>query len=307
MSGRRFVATATVLALPLLGLAATEASSAPPDSSRAKPAAKRAAPMDDTKEASNKPLRVKGTKVKVPSSYQGRARTGPRARLLAETPPVGTVRQWLGAATTSTGMLLPQGLHAARRRRQHRGLGRQRHGVPGRRLPAARSRTRPRSPTRRWRDLVSEFDTNMYPKETAAFSTPPDRDGTNADPAGRQRQRRRLHRRRRQDRHAGRQRPGRQLLRLPGRADLHRRVLLLAVQRAVRPQRHDDRRVRLGAPHRRRTRRTSRPTTCAPAARPGRACTRARSRTSGSTCCSTTPTRSRRPGSTRACPTSRRR
>ena len=96
MSGRRFVATATVLALPLLGLAATEASSAPPDSSRAKPAAKRAAPMDDTKEASNKPLRVKGTKVKVPSSYQGRARTGPRARLLAETPPVGTVRQWLG-------------------------------------------------------------------------------------------------------------------------------------------------------------------------------------------------------------------
>ena len=28
--------------------------------------------------------------------------------------------------------------------------------------------------------LVSEFDSNMYPKETAAFSTPPDRDGTNA-------------------------------------------------------------------------------------------------------------------------------
>ena len=29
-------------------------------------------------------------------------------------------------------------------------------------------------------DLVTEFDTNMYPKETAAFSTPPDRDGSNA-------------------------------------------------------------------------------------------------------------------------------
>ncbi len=29
-------------------------------------------------------------------------------------------------------------------------------------------------------DLVVEFDTNMFPKETAAFSTPPDRDGTNA-------------------------------------------------------------------------------------------------------------------------------
>jgi hypothetical protein len=32
-------------------------------------------------------------------------------------------------------------------------------------------------------ELVSEFDGNMYPKETAAFSTPPDRDGSNADPA----------------------------------------------------------------------------------------------------------------------------
>lgn len=28
--------------------------------------------------------------------------------------------------------------------------------------------------------LVNEFDTNIYPKESAAFSTPPDRDGTNA-------------------------------------------------------------------------------------------------------------------------------
>src|SRR3954447_15012883 len=28
--------------------------------------------------------------------------------------------------------------------------------------------------------LISEFDTNMYPKETATFSTPPDRDGTKA-------------------------------------------------------------------------------------------------------------------------------
>ena len=51
--------------------------------------------------------------------------------------------------------------------------------------------------------------------------------------AGRQRQRRRLHRRRREDRGADRQRPGRQLLHVPGGADLHRRLLLLAVQRAA--------------------------------------------------------------------------
>ncbi len=32
--------------------------------------------------------------------------------------------------------------------------------------------------------LVTEFDGNMFPKETAAFSTPPDRDGTNATITG---------------------------------------------------------------------------------------------------------------------------
>ncbi|AGL15202.1 choice-of-anchor J domain-containing protein [Actinoplanes sp. N902-109] len=32
--------------------------------------------------------------------------------------------------------------------------------------------------------LVTEFDTNIYPKETTAFSTPPDRDGTHARIAG---------------------------------------------------------------------------------------------------------------------------
>jgi immune inhibitor InhA-like protein len=32
--------------------------------------------------------------------------------------------------------------------------------------------------------LISQFDGNMYPKETATFSTPPDRDGTNAAIAG---------------------------------------------------------------------------------------------------------------------------
>ena len=82
-----------------------------------------------------------------------------------------------------------------------------------------RSPARRRSPTRRSQHLVTEFDGNMYPKETATFSTPPDRDGTNASRSRRQRQRRRLHRRRRQDRRAGRQRPGRQLLHLPGGAD----------------------------------------------------------------------------------------
>ena len=43
-------------------------------------------------------------------------------------------------------------------------------------------------------DLVEQFDSNIFPLETEAFSTPPDRDGTNSQLAGHQRQRRRLHR-----------------------------------------------------------------------------------------------------------------
>ena len=260
-------------------------------------AAKRAAPMDDTKEASNKPLRIKGTKVKVPSSYQGRARTGPRARLLGETPPVGTVRQWLGRDQV-TGTLYRKDYTLRGVGEQDRGLGRQRH----RRSRPATAATRSPNTDHGHRcaggrpGRASSTATSI-PMETEAFSTPPDRDGTNAHArAGRQRQRRRLHRRRRQDRRADRQRPRRQLLRLPGQHDLHRGVPLLAVQRAVRPQRDDDRRVRLGRTAPAPTRRTSRPATCAPAARLGRSSTRARSPTSGSTCCTTTPTRSRRPG-----------
>ena len=156
--------------------------------------------------------------------------------------------------------------------------------------------------------LISEFDNNMYPKETTHLqhAAGPRRHQRPARPR-RQRQRRRLHRRRRQDGRADRQRPRRQLLRLPGGPDVHRRLLLVAVQRAARPQRDDDRRLRLGAPHRRQPAGRARPPTRAPAARRARTSTRAPSPTSGSTCCTTTPTRSRRPGSTRASPTSPRR
>ena len=178
MSGRRLVATATVLALPMLGIAVTEAASAPPDSARAKPAAKRAAPMDDTKEASDKPLRVKGTKVKVPSSYQGRARTGPRARLLAETPPVGTVRQWLGRDQVQ-GRLY-------RKDYTLRGVGDKIEVwvANDTAFPAGDCRNQiPNTTTvtdAQVADLVEQFDSNIFPLETEAFSTPPDRDGTNS-------------------------------------------------------------------------------------------------------------------------------
>ena len=59
--------------------------------------------------------------------------------------------------------------------------------------------------------LIHEFDTNIYPKESAAFSVPPDRDGSDAQLPGcsgaaRRLRRRLLRGRRRQDRDARRER-----------------------------------------------------------------------------------------------------
>ena len=104
--------------------------------------------------------------------------------------------------------------------------------------------------------LVDQFDNNMFPKESAAFSVAPDRDGSGnvvrpaVDYTGAGDKIVTLVDNVRDD----------NFYRLPGRPDLHRGLLLLAVQRAARPQRHDDRRVRLAAPHRCRTRPTRRPT-----------------------------------------------
>ena len=231
----------------------------------------------DIRTGTRTPNTIDGGPLAVPHRYT--PKVGARANGLAPagvTPPVGTVRQWVGSDDFNG--YLPQGLHAAR-------VGQHIEVWVANDLafPAGDCRTdrrrRRRSPTPRWRTSSTSSTTTCTRRRRAAFSTPPDRDGTNALlRPGRQRQRRRLHRRRRQDRHARRQRPGRQLLRLPGCADVHRGLLLLAVQRAARPQRHDDRRVRLAAPHDGELRRTSRPPTCAPAARRARASTRARSR-----------------------------
>ena len=202
---------------------------------------------------------------------------------------------------------LPQGLHTARRRRPHRGVGGQRPGLPRRRLPAPDPRVdghhrRPGRPPgqRVRRQHVPEGDGHL---QHAAGPRRYQRDPRSR----RQRQRRRLHGRRREDGRPGRQRPRRQLLRLPGRTDVHRGILLLPVQRAARPQRDDRRRLRLGAPDDGQPAGRADRRTCAPAVRRGRTSTRAPSPTSGSTCCTTTRTRSRRRGSTRVCPTSPRR
>ena len=104
---------------------------------------------------------------------------GPEGLAAEPTPPVGTVRQWLGLDDVQ-GRLY-------RKDYTLRGVGEHIEVWVANDLafPAGDCRAQVpgldgRSPTRRLKHLVTEFDTNMYPKETATFSTPPDRDGTNA-------------------------------------------------------------------------------------------------------------------------------
>ena len=178
MSGRRLVAAAVVIALPLLGLTATHAASAPPDAARATHAGKLAIPLDDTKEAADKPLKVDGQWIKVPKAYPGRARTVPRARLAETTPPVGTVRQWLGRDQTR-GILY-------RKNYTLRGVGDKIEVwvANDTAFPAGDCRNQIANTTTvtdaQVADLIEQFDSNIFPLETTTFSTPPDRDGTNA-------------------------------------------------------------------------------------------------------------------------------
>ncbi len=114
---------------------------------------------------------------------QARSLAAPAA---ADTPPVGTVRQWLGLDDFN-GILY-------RKDYTLRGAGNNIEVwvANDTAFPAGDCRAQIANSTTvtdaQAASFVSEFDNNMYPKETATFSTPPDRDGTNAilgpDPNG---------------------------------------------------------------------------------------------------------------------------
>ncbi|MEP7114450.1 MAG: choice-of-anchor J domain-containing protein [Ilumatobacteraceae bacterium] len=97
---------------------------------------------------------------------------------VAETPPVGTVRQWLGL-DDALGRLY-------RKDYTLRGVGNNIEVWVANDIsfPAGDCRTQIATSTlitdEQVAHLITEFDTNMYPNETSTFSTPPDRDGTNA-------------------------------------------------------------------------------------------------------------------------------
>ncbi|MET7466031.1 hypothetical protein [Nonomuraea sp. NPDC005501] len=158
---------ATLLALPLL--------TALPATAEATHAAPPAPAPSDVRELTRKDFTLDGKPVKVPSSY--RAKPSARAKA-ADTPPVGTVRQWLGMDDFN-GRLY-------RKDYTLRGVGDNIEVWVANDLafPAGDCRAQVPSSTQvtdaQVASLVHEFDTNMYPKESAAFSRPPDRDGSNA-------------------------------------------------------------------------------------------------------------------------------
>ncbi|MGB3440086.1 MAG: choice-of-anchor J domain-containing protein [Actinophytocola sp.] len=137
-----------------------------------------APPADDTRELTRKDFTLNGKPVNVPASYQPSAK---RAAAAGVTPPVGTVRPWLALDDAEGQLYLKE--------YTLRGAGDKIEVwvANDTSFPAGDCRNQIAGTTdvtdAQVADLVTQFDTNMFPKETASFSTPPDRDGTNVDPA----------------------------------------------------------------------------------------------------------------------------
>jgi len=157
-------AVALVLPLAAVILPATVAAAAP-----AKPSL-----PSDIREGTRSPNKLDGKAL--PTRPTAAKRASASAAAAATTPPVGTVRQWLGSD-------LP-GYY--RKDYTLRGVGQHIEVwvANDTSFPAGDCRNAVANTTTitdaQVAELIDQFDNNMYPKETAAFSTPPDRDGTNS-------------------------------------------------------------------------------------------------------------------------------
>ncbi len=165
---RLLSAAAAVLIIPLLQvLPASSVGAAPSDAS---------APVNDTREATRKDFTLDGKPVQAPVKYTPSAKA--KALAAGETPAVGTVRQWLGRDETN-GILY-------RKDYTLRSVGQKIEVwvANDTAFPAGDCRNQIADTTivtdAQANELRDQFDNNMFPKETAAFSTPPDRDGTNS-------------------------------------------------------------------------------------------------------------------------------
>ena len=111
---------------------------------------------------------------------QPRYQQRPRGRAAARsTPPIGTVREWLGLDDTKGNYY--------RKNYQLRAIGRHIEVWVAQDLafPAGDCRRNALEVSdAQIAELVNEFDSTIYPKETAVFSRPPDRDGSGATMEG---------------------------------------------------------------------------------------------------------------------------
>ncbi|AGZ42660.1 immune inhibitor A domain-containing protein [Actinoplanes friuliensis] len=152
------LAAVALLVLPLLPL--TTAAEAAPATARP--------PADDTRELTRERLDVS----KLGPTGQAFER---RARIAAApTPPVGTVRQWLGLDDVDGGLY--------RKDYTLRGVGEHTEVWVAKDIAFPAGDCRAADSTeitdQQVKDLIKEFDTKIWPRETAAFSTPQERDGT---------------------------------------------------------------------------------------------------------------------------------
>lgn len=161
MASKRIIGlAATLLVLPFLTAPAAAARVAAPAPS-------------DVRELARKDFTLDGKPVKTAAKYT--PKQGAKA-LAADTPPVGTVRQWLGLDDFN-GRLY-------RKDYTLRAVGAKIEVWVSNDTAFPAGDCRPANSTTvtdaQVNDLVTQFDSNMFPKETATFSTPPDRDGSNS-------------------------------------------------------------------------------------------------------------------------------
>lgn len=127
--------------------------------------------VDDVRELPDKHFDV---------SKLGVGREGARHRAAAPTPAVGTVREWLGLNEVDGGVY--------RKDYTLRSVGKHIEVWVATDVAFPKGDCRPASSTQvtdaQIGELVTQFDDNIWPRETAAFSTPRERDGTDPQLTG---------------------------------------------------------------------------------------------------------------------------
>lgn len=169
----RFTAFAVIaLVAPLMSAPA----SAAPGTPVTHRAAVRETVRDDTRELGGKRFTLDGR----PLPQHPRYRHRPESRAAtAATPAIGTEREWLGLDDTTSRYYA--------KKFKLRAIGKHIEVWVADDLAFPKDDCRKNAievTDAQIADLVSEFDTKIYPEETAAFSTPPDRDGSQATMKG---------------------------------------------------------------------------------------------------------------------------